>query len=294
MAMTNPTVNEQPCSESNGTTGKPSHLLGMEFQCGFWGLVVLITWAISIFWHRPDLLREGPLWTWILFIGTAFLAVVLFSAIGRHSLGKPGKIKGGLKFCSAFCIVSIALFIYLSGGANSPIVPFYIMTFTLTLSLSETKASSTRFWQFAPILLIVFLLAAPQPMNQIPSTCGQVTSMNETPNTCAQVSPMKETPNTCAQVTSIKEPPDNRAPVHGTFVHPIPAKVFREYFDDPLYYWTVAFGTLLSIFIASISQYFKGRDGVFVLVVARVARATRVVSIILARVTRELLPKSRK
>ena len=258
------TVNKRSGSKSDSNGHKSVRHLGMEFQCGFWGLVVLIAWAISFFWKYPELLSEGPLWTWILFIGAFFLVVVLFSAIGLHALEnvEDGVRQGGLMFCSAICIPTIAAFIYLSGGANSPIVPFYVMTFTLTLSVSHRDASFSRFCQFAIILCAVFLWAGPQLTEETPDICAPVTLVNEAPNNCTPVTQMK-----CAL--------DSRARVAGTYRHPIPANILRKYFYEPLYYWTIFCGTLLSIIIASLSHYFKdGEEGLFVKGVKKIARLT--------------------
>ena len=241
--MANSTVNVQSPNEDQHSV--ISSLLDMQLQCGGWGLIVLVLWALTIFWNQPELHFFGPLGAWIVGIAMLFLFAGLLSVIGRHSPKSWPKVV--LFICGLICILASGAFIYLSGGPYSPVTAFYVMTFTLTLSNSKRSVAIWRFFQFATILSLAFLLGErPQFAD------GQ---------TGAKVSAAVTDPKPVDENTTSATNPGKIA--LSTFRYPIPASTLGNIVESPVYYWAVAFGSLLSMLVASLSRFFQDRNKPF-------------------------------
>jgi drug/metabolite transporter (DMT)-like permease len=156
--MPDPTTKVQDCD------GVPPDdfpvLRRMETDCAVCGIIMLILWGVWVFFTARDLFGDGIFWTWNVGILALFgIAVLLAARIPeKPSAANYRRARRLLIACSLLCVSAIALFIYATGGAQSPFVSIYIMTFSLTIA----AARSRRAWLdlglfFGGILLLVFI-----------------------------------------------------------------------------------------------------------------------------------------
>ena len=119
-----------------------------QLWCSSSGIVtVLVSWGWT-FSEYKQLFDSLFLQTYGVIVPLIVSTTVALAALALNGSGYVRVCWWLLRLCSILCVFATALFIALTGGAHSPFVAFYVMTFTLTLSYSKQPS--------APILLLLF------------------------------------------------------------------------------------------------------------------------------------------
>ena len=123
-------------------------LFTMQAHAGLFGTFFSALWFLTVFYTVPELWSSR-----LVLIVTAIMFVFIILATTSSSLANyfamrlsvddifyeerrvmDVRARIWMTFLSASYVIIICTLIWLSGGANSPFIPLYVMTFTLTIS----------------------------------------------------------------------------------------------------------------------------------------------------------------
>ena len=161
-------------SKTRGTNDRPPAVevrelpsaFAMQAHCGFVGLLFGVIWAAWMSYSVVNIFATSgtTLVASFVAIGAAFLVAAWTATFGsnlpRDILHKREPLVRGMhRVSSVLVLFAYCGLIWLTGGVYSPFVPFYVMTFALTLSQTSTKRNMwPTFVRFAaPVLLAFFL-----------------------------------------------------------------------------------------------------------------------------------------
>ncbi len=131
-----------------------SSLFRMEGHTGIFGIFFTIGWFVTGAISLPDLGRDSTFILSGILICIAFLVLLFGSMLLSGSYSKERsdrpadkalrdfrdrKVRAWLALLSAGYVLVCTSLIWLTGGAYSPFIPFYVMIFTLTLSRNRVS-----------------------------------------------------------------------------------------------------------------------------------------------------------
>ncbi|MCL5423371.1 MAG: hypothetical protein M1461_13025 [Nitrospirae bacterium] len=129
--------------------------LEMQAHCGFFGFSFTLVWFFLA--HRLRFINLLSFTDTDLLL---LLVILLFFGAPIYPLGwwarrkfnknEINAARNFLRLCSVSCIVSFTLLMWVTGGAGSPFVSLFVMTFTLTLSKVKTPKGPQ-------VILLIFL-----------------------------------------------------------------------------------------------------------------------------------------
>jgi hypothetical protein len=140
-------------------------LFALQTHCALASLLLGGIWIAAVLHFYDSPFKPGGAMTIV-----AGVLLVLFLVVGGISnqfstrvvngLTKPAKALPWLRLCSISCVLGISLLIWLSGGVNSPLTPFYVMSFTLTLENISRKTNKLYVFLLFVIPVVIACIAA--------------------------------------------------------------------------------------------------------------------------------------
>jgi hypothetical protein len=161
--------------------GKPERVifeeqLDMQMHCGFWGFVIAVLWSFLIFLgYKFGSGVDLPLMVYgvVAVIALAYLATAWITLLNRkkildgddagseevvtdHSIRAKRARKALFRRSAIYIVLTVAL-MWATGGAQSFIVVFYTMTYTLTLSKIRVENYELKllFAFLAPLFVVL-------------------------------------------------------------------------------------------------------------------------------------------